>query len=72
MLATELNNKNFIIGERIANLQNTSGRRFFNRDNIDFSPPTDFFLCTMINKFDFVLKATTRSDRNVDLMKIDI
>ncbi|MGA2406219.1 MAG: 2-phosphosulfolactate phosphatase [Bacteroidales bacterium] len=72
MLATELNNKNFIIGERIANLQNTSGRRFFNRDNIDFSPPTDFFLCTMINKFDFVLKATTRFDRNVDLMKIDI
>jgi 2-phosphosulfolactate phosphatase len=72
MLATELNNKSFIIGERIANLQNTSGRRFFNHDNIDFSPPTDFFLCTMINKFDFVLKATKRFDGNIDLMKTDI
>lgn len=25
----------------------TSGKRFFNPDNINFSPPSDFFLCTM-------------------------
>src|ERR1035437_6514698 len=56
MIASELKNERFIPENRIADLRNTSGKRFFNPDNIDFSPPTDFFLCTMINKFDFVLK----------------
>lgn len=56
----------------ISALQNTSGKRFFNPENIDFSPPTDFFLCTMIDKFNFVLKAIPRPDGNVDLMKIDV
>jgi len=70
LIATELKNKNFDIGKKITDLQNTSGRRFFNPDNIDFSPPTDFFLCTMIDKFDFILKAIKRFDGNVDLMKI--
>jgi 2-phosphosulfolactate phosphatase len=72
MISTELNNEIFIPENKIANLQNTSGKRFFNPDNIDFSPPTDFFLCTMMNKFNFVLKATRRFDGNIDLMKIDI
>lgn len=72
MIATELKNDKFISEIRIANLKNTSGKRFFNPVNIDFSPPTDFFLCTMINKFDFVLKATRRFDGNVDLMKINV
>lgn len=72
MIATELNNKSFITGKRISNLRNTSGRRFFDPANIDFSPPTDFFLCTMINKFNFVLKATKRFDGNVDLMRMDM
>ena len=72
MISTELNNEIFNPENKIANLQNTSGKRFFNPDNIDFSPPTDFFLCTMINKFNFVLKATRRFDGNIDLMKIDI
>src|SRR5450759_2433753 len=58
--------------ERIYALQNTSGKRFFNPENIDFSPPTDFFLCTMIDKFNFVLKAIPRPDGNIDLMKIDV
>lgn len=72
MIATELNNEKFIPENRIHNLQNSSGKRFFNPGNIDFSPPTDFFLCTMVNKFDFVLKATRRFDGNIDLMKIDL
>jgi 2-phosphosulfolactate phosphatase len=55
----------------ISNLRNSSGRRFFIPENIDFSPPTDFFLCTMIDRFDFVLKAETRFDENVDLVRID-
>lgn len=58
--------------KRISDLQNSSGRRFFNPENIGFSPPTDFFLCTMLNRFDFVIKAETRFDGNVDLMRIDV
>jgi len=58
--------------KEISDLQNTSGSRFFIPGNIDFSPPTDFFLCTMLNKFDFVLKANRRFDGNIDLRKIDV
>jgi len=72
MIAMELNNEKFIPENKILNLQNSSGKRFFNPVNIDFSPPTDFFLCTMVNKFNFVLKATRRFDGNIDLMKIDL
>ncbi|HBC80108.1 MAG TPA: 2-phosphosulfolactate phosphatase [Bacteroidales bacterium] len=60
------------IRPRIANLRETSGRRFFRPENIEFSPPTDFFLCTMLNRFNFILKAQKRFDGNFDMEKIDI
>jgi 2-phosphosulfolactate phosphatase len=72
LIAAGLNNKKVNYDKRISDLRNTAGQRFFKPDNIDFSPPTDFFLCTMINKFNFVLKAVTRPDCNIDLMKIDL
>ena len=72
LICSSLNNKSYDFKERISELKNTSGKRFFNPENIEFSPPTDFFLCTMVNKFDFILKAETRFDGNIDLMKIDI
>jgi hypothetical protein len=72
MIAAELKNEKFISEARIANLQNTSGKRFFDPVNLNYSPPTDFFLCTMINRFDFVLKATRRFDGNIDLIKIEL
>lgn len=56
---------------RISELRNTSGKRFFDRANINFSPPTDFFLCTILNRFSFVLKSERRYDGNIDIMKID-
>ncbi len=59
-------------GDRIAKLRLTSGKRFFNRENISFSPPTDFFLCTMTDRFNFILKAVKRLDGNVDLERIDV
>jgi 2-phosphosulfolactate phosphatase len=58
--------------ERISNLRFTAGKRFFQPGNIDFSPPTDFFLCTMTNKFNFVLKAEKRFDGNINIDRIDI
>jgi 2-phosphosulfolactate phosphatase len=57
--------------ERISLLRQGAGKRFFDPANIDFSPPTDFFLCTMLNRFDFVLRGEKRYDGNIDLMKID-
>jgi 2-phosphosulfolactate phosphatase len=72
MIMADLNNKSNISEKRISDLKDSSGKRFFNPDNIDFSPPTDFFLCTMKDRFDFVLKAETRFDGNIDLMKFDI
>lgn len=72
LIASGLNDQVSLSEERISELRHTSGKRFFNPDNIDFSPPSDFFLCTMRDRFNFVLKAETRYDGNIDLMKIDI
>jgi 2-phosphosulfolactate phosphatase len=72
IIANELNNEKIMTEAKIKDLQSGSGKRFFDPANIDFSPPTDFFLCTMINRFGFVLKATRRFDGNIDLMKIDL
>jgi len=57
---------------KISDLKNSSGKRFFDPQNLDFSPPTDFFLCTMVDRFNFVLKGTVRSDGNVDIMRGEI
>jgi 2-phosphosulfolactate phosphatase len=57
---------------KINDLKDTSGRRFFNPENIEFSPPTDFFLCTMIDRFNFVLKGERRPDGNINLFKTDL
>jgi 2-phosphosulfolactate phosphatase len=57
-------------GKDIAKLMYTSGKRFFKPENKDFSPPSDFFLCTMPERFDFVLRAEMRTDGNVALFKM--
>jgi 2-phosphosulfolactate phosphatase len=64
--------KRTVSDKMIASLINTSGKRFFNPDNSDFSPPSDFFLCTMKNRFNFVLRANKRTDGNVALIKSDV
>lgn len=71
-LASLLSGGEPVSEERISDLKNTSGKRFFNPDNIEFSPSTDFFLCTMVDRFNFVLKATRRHDGNIDLSKVHI
>lgn len=58
--------------KQVEMLRHTSGNRFFKSENIDFSPPTDFFLCTMTDKFDFVIRAERRPDGNADLLKTEI
>lgn len=63
--------RNEFFDDRIAELRHTAGKRFFAPENIDFSPPTDFFLCTMKDRFDFVLKAERRNDGNMDIRRTD-
>jgi 2-phosphosulfolactate phosphatase len=58
--------------EDISKLMHTSGKRFFNPDNVNFSPPSDFFLCTMTERFNFILKAEMRTDGNVALFKTNV
>jgi 2-phosphosulfolactate phosphatase len=65
-------NRNTVSDENIAALINTSGKRFFYPDNISFSPPSDFFLCTMKDRFNFVLRAETRTDGNAALIRIEV
>jgi 2-phosphosulfolactate phosphatase len=58
--------------DQINELRFGSGARFFLPENINYSPPTDFFLCTIMNRFDFILRAERRYDDNIDLVRIDI
>jgi 2-phosphosulfolactate phosphatase len=60
-----------VTDEKISALMYTSGRRFFDAANSAFSPPSDFFLCTMKNRFNFVLKAARRDDENISLIKTE-
>ena len=43
-------------------IRNTSGKRFFEEKNQEFSPKTDFELCLALGKFDFIVKATENND----------
>lgn len=70
-IKSQLEGRETDLSERIAGLRHTAGQRFFNPENIEFSPPTDFFLCTMTDRFDFVLKAERRNDGNIDLRRTD-
>jgi 2-phosphosulfolactate phosphatase len=72
IISDGLNNKSTVTDKQISDLQYTSGKRFFNPGNINFSPPTDFFLCTMQDRFNFILKSEIRLDGNAGLMKVDI
>ena len=72
MIEAGLLNKSKISESRIAALKETSGKRFFIPENIGFSPPSDFFLCTVTDKFNFVLKGYKRSDGSINLVKIEV
>jgi len=72
MIRSGLEDKKADFNKRIGDLKYGSGKRFFDPAKLDFSPPTDFFLCTMQNRFNFILKGERRADGNVDLMRIDL
>lgn len=72
IIAAGLRNETTDFTKRIAALKDGPGKRFFLPENIEFSPPSDFFLCTMADRFSFVIKATPRHDGNIDLTRIDL
>lgn len=51
-------------------IKNTSGKRLFDVQNHKHSPESDFYLCTDLGKFNFVLKAENDSDDLLKLRKI--
>ncbi|MCX6335189.1 MAG: 2-phosphosulfolactate phosphatase [Bacteroidia bacterium] len=72
MIRAGLNDEPKDYQSAISDLRHGAGKRFFDPANLDFSPPTDFFLCTMADRFDFILKGEKRLDGNIDLVKIDL
>jgi len=72
MIKAGLAGEDINFDEQIKYLRLSSGARFFKPENIDHSPPTDFFLCTMKDRFDFVLRGEKREDGNIDLIKIEL
>jgi 2-phosphosulfolactate phosphatase len=60
------------ISGEIMDLRKGSGSRFFNPANLSFSPPTDFFLCTDLNRFNFVLKAVITAAGYAEILRLDM
>lgn len=56
----------------INELRSGSGRRFFDPANLSFSPPTDFFLCTDLNRFNFILKAVVTETGYAEVVRVDM
>ena len=61
-IAALLEGRAFDITGRIDELRRTDGRRFFDPANADVFPERDFFLCTRLNHFDFVLRFECGAD----------
>lgn len=60
------------ISDKIEKLKTTSGAKFFDKSKNDVFPQRDFYLCTDINKFNFVLKVV-RDKKELDYVeKIEI
>ena len=65
---TPLNN----LKEEIQKLKTSSGSKFFNKLNQKDFPERDFYLCTEINKFDFILEVKKDEKGNLYVEKIDV
>jgi len=60
------------LSSSIKALQKGSGKRFFDPANLGFSPPTDFFLCTDLNRFNFILKAVVTETGYAEVVRVDM
>ncbi len=60
------------IEKEIEKLKTTSGSKFFDKLKQKDFPERDFYLCTEINKFDFVLKVKKDEEGNLYMEKVNI
>ncbi len=60
------------ISAETAALREGPGSRFFKPENLSFSPPTDFFLCTALNRFNFALKAVITASGYAEIIRVDM
>ena len=65
------NNDTSYIEEEIEKLKTSSCINFFDKNTQDIFPETDFYLCSQLNKFNFVLKVN-KKDNYYYTEKIDI
>ena len=66
-----LENKIFSnLQEKINELKNASGAKFFDETLKEIFPEKDFYLCTEIDKFDFILKVEKDINNNLCMNKI--
>lgn len=56
--------------EIVDKIKKTSGKRLFKPGNQAHSPKKDFYLCTDLGRFDFVLKAEFINDGLIKLKKL--
>jgi len=70
-IKNELEGKPTDFKEMLDTIKKTSARRLFDPANQEFSPSSDFYLCTELGKFNFILKAE-ENDGLLKLLKIDL
>ncbi len=58
--------------EKIEKLKETGGAKFFDKKMNDVFPQKDFELCTMANRFNFVLKYIRHNEQYGEILRIDI
>ena len=58
--------------KEIEKLKESRGLRFFDKSTQQDFPEKDFYLCTELNKFNFILKANRDADGMINIEKIEI
>lgn len=58
--------------EEIEKLKTTTGSKFFDKLRQKDFPERDFYLCTEINKFDFILKVKKDEKENLYIEKVNV
>lgn len=67
-----LENENIDMEIEIEKLKKSRGARFFDESMQQEFPERDFYLCTELNKFDFILKATRDTNEMIYIEKVKI
>jgi 2-phosphosulfolactate phosphatase len=65
-----LTDKLFDFKSAVDIIRNSSGKRFFEPANQDFSPDEDFYMCLDLNRFNFVLKAEKDKEFGLVIRKV--